>query len=47
MITATDLTFSYGVRNLFNEVSFTIARGAKVALVGENGVGKSSLLKVL
>src|SRR3954447_22731342 len=32
---------------LFSEVSFKIAPGAKVGLVGANGVGKSTLLRVI
>ena len=47
LITATSLTLSYGDRPVFSDISFTVARGAKLALVGDNGAGKSSLLKVL
>jgi ATP-binding cassette subfamily F protein 3 len=36
---------SYEDRNLFKEVSITVGRGEKIALLGPNGVGKSTLLK--
>ena len=36
-----------GQRYPFRDIELTLARGAKVGLVGANGVGKSSLLKVL
>jgi ATP-binding cassette subfamily F protein 3 len=38
---------SYGAKQVFREVSFTIQRGDRVALVGVNGGGKSTLLKLL
>lgn len=36
---------SYGDKLLFNEVNLTVGRGEKIALLGPNGVGKSTLLK--
>lgn len=48
LLTASEVSLSYdGDRYLFQDISFNVARGAKLALVGENGAGKSSLLKVL
>ena len=48
LLSASDLSLSYdGDRYLFSDISLTVARGAKLALVGANGAGKSSLLKVL
>ena len=38
---------SYDDRCLFKEVSITIGRGEKIALLGPNGVGKSTLLKAI
>ena len=35
-----------GVRFQFRDLSFTVSRGARIGLVGVNGVGKSTLLKV-
>lgn len=43
-----DLSVSYDGRNpLFRNVAFHLNRGETVALIGPNGIGKSSLLKVL
>ena len=36
-----------GEKYQFRDISLNLARGAKVGLVGANGVGKSSLLKAL
>jgi ATP-binding cassette subfamily F protein uup len=38
---------SYGVKILFENISFGIGQGQKVALVAKNGAGKSSLLRIL
>jgi len=43
-----DVSFSYkGDRQILDRISFTIEPGQKVAVVGESGVGKSSLMKLL
>ena len=42
-----NLKKSYGVRTLFSGVSFEIAPGEKVGLIGANGTGKTTLLKIL
>jgi ATP-binding cassette subfamily F protein 3 len=38
---------AYGENRLFSGVDITIARGEKIALVGKNGVGKSSLIRMI
>ena len=38
---------SYGEKVLFKNVNLTIGRGEKIALLGPNGVGKSTLLKAI
>lgn len=40
-----DLGKSYGDLLLFKDVNLTVGRGEKIALLGPNGVGKSTLLK--
>lgn len=47
LMSAEDLTLKFGERTLFNNLNFSIAKGDKIALLGRNGVGKSSLLKIL
>lgn len=42
-----ELSFSYGKRLVFDKISFTIRAGEKVALIGENGVGKTTLLNLI
>lgn len=43
-----DLSFSYdGVHPVFHDVSFQITRGDKVALIGYNGLGKTTLMRVI
>ena len=46
-LSAENLSKSYNDRWLFQDLTIGIAQGEKVALVGENGVGKSTLLKIL
>ncbi len=47
MITAENITKSYGAVTLFNEVSFTINPGERVGLVGRNGHGKTTLFRII
>lgn len=46
-VSAEGLSKSYGIRTLFNNISFHISEGDKIALVAKNGSGKSTLLKIL
>ncbi|HUX85145.1 MAG TPA: ATP-binding cassette domain-containing protein, partial [Chitinophagaceae bacterium] len=41
------LTRSYGLRVLFDQISFHLSEGDKIALVGRNGSGKTTLMNIL
>ena len=47
MITITNLEKSYGPRTLFEGVALQLNEGARYGLVGANGSGKSTFLKIL
>jgi len=47
ILTVTNLEKSYGTDLLFQEVNFSIAAGQKLGLVGRNGCGKTTLLRIL
>ena len=46
-LTVTELTKKYGEHVVFQNASLTIERGEKVAFVGKNGEGKSTLIKAI
>lgn len=47
-IIVSDISYHYlNKEALFESISFSVAKGSKVSLIGNNGVGKSTLLKLL
>ncbi|MBE7440912.1 MAG: ABC-F family ATP-binding cassette domain-containing protein [Flavobacteriales bacterium] len=42
-----ELTKSFGIRVLFDKISFGIDKGQKVAFIAKNGTGKSTFLRIL
>lgn len=47
LVTIEDLTKSYTERLLFDHTSFSISEGEKIGLIGINGTGKSTLLRIV
>jgi ATP-binding cassette subfamily F protein uup len=46
-VSAEGLGKSYGIKPLFDNISFHIESGDKIALIAKNGTGKTTLLKIL
>lgn len=47
VLTVEGLSKSFGTQKLFSNVNFEIKRGEHVAIIGDNGTGKTTLLKIL
>ena len=47
VLSVTDFAKSFGEKHLFSHVDFEIKRGEKVAIIGQNGTGKTTLLKMI
>ena len=47
MISIDNLKVEFGIKPLFSDVSFVVNDRDKIALVGKNGAGKSTMLKIL
>ena len=47
LVNASQLTKTYSDKTLFEGLTFSISEGERIALIGPNGTGKSSLLKAL
>ena len=47
LLTASNLSKSFGPDDIFSGLSFNIPIGARIAIVGPNGIGKTTLLRIL
>jgi ATP-binding cassette subfamily F protein uup len=47
IINAQQISKTYGITPLFHNISFTVSEGDRIGLIGPNGTGKSTLLKIL
>jgi ATP-binding cassette subfamily F protein 3 len=47
IITASDAGKSYGDKRIFSDANFIITKGEKIGLVGRNGEGKSTMMKMI
>ncbi len=47
VLTVTELSKAFGKLTLFTDLNFEIKRGEKVAIIGNNGTGKTTILKII
>ena len=47
MISINDLSVEFSAKSLFDHINYVINRRDKIALVGKNGAGKSTMLKII
>jgi len=47
VLTVSNLGKSFGAVEIFSELSFSVSKNARIGLVGPNGVGKTTLLRIL
>ncbi len=47
VLTVTELSKSYNTLTLFKNINFDMKRGEKVAIIGNNGTGKTTILKII
>ena len=47
LLTVSNLSKFFGAEEIFSDISFRVAQKARIGLVGANGVGKTTLLRIL
>jgi ATPase subunit of ABC transporter with duplicated ATPase domains len=47
LLTVKNISKSYGDKVVLKDISFTLEKGDKIALIGPNGVGKTTLCEIL
>ncbi len=47
ILTAEEISKSYGIKDLFHKINLTVSEKDKIGIIGNNGTGKTTLLKVL
>ena len=47
VLTVKNLSKSFGSHSLFSDIAFEVKRGEKVAIIGDNGTGKTTILKMI
>src|SRR5687767_5986935 len=47
MLTAHQLTKSYGIQPVLQDISFSLSAGEPTGLIGPNGCGKTTLMRIL
>ncbi|HSM24449.1 MAG TPA: ATP-binding cassette domain-containing protein, partial [Anaerolineaceae bacterium] len=47
VLTVANLGKSFGAEEIFSDISFSVSKNAKIGLVGPNGVGKTTLLRII
>src|SRR5947207_1029135 len=47
MLTVENVTKTYGEKQLFTDISFNVGEKERIGLIGVNGTGKSSLLRIV
>ena len=47
LLSVEQISKSYGEKVIFDSISFGVNQGQKIALIGKNGCGKSSILNII